>query len=396
VKKRVGVVVAGLGAVALMTGGTAYAASSGGLGKPAITFGSPSPSEGATLTAGSAQFAFSYNRAPKQTQTVACVLSGPTASSGACNTPAAAGDGSSSGASYTGLASGSYTLTVTVTLTDGGTVSAVRDFTVAAPGQLYWTESADANNDPSSGSIMQAGLDGSNQATLISGQSIPFAVAVDGGNIYWTDQSDPSQDPDSGTIMTASLADPATVTTLESGQAGPGAVAVDGGSIYWADLFGGTIMTASLADPADVTTLESGQYYPDGVAVSGGNIYWADESGTIMTASLADPADVTTLESGLVDLNQITVSGSSIYWSAGQPNCPSCGTISQASLADPASVTTLATGQGYPQQIAVYDGSIYWADADGETITEVPLTGGTPATVVSDPTIGFGLAVGPT
>jgi len=107
------------------------AAQASGMAKPVVTFGSPSPAEGATLTTGSVQFAFTYDRTPKQTKTVACVLSGPTASSGACNAPAATRRGSSSGASYGNLANGAYAFTATVTLTDGGTFSATRHFTVA-------------------------------------------------------------------------------------------------------------------------------------------------------------------------------------------------------------------------------------------------------------------------
>jgi hypothetical protein len=99
---------------------------------PAITLVSPSPTEGQTLTTNSVQFAFSYNRKPNATQSLICDLSGPTPSSGPCDTPVAQGKfGSTSGASYSGLADGSYTFTVTLHLTDGGTTSAERHFTVA-------------------------------------------------------------------------------------------------------------------------------------------------------------------------------------------------------------------------------------------------------------------------
>ena len=95
---------------------------------------SPSPGEGATLTSNSVSFEFTYNRKPKATQSLVCALSGPTSSSGACDTPVAVGDkGSQSGKSYSGLANGSYTFTVSHTLTDGGTALATRHFTVAVP-----------------------------------------------------------------------------------------------------------------------------------------------------------------------------------------------------------------------------------------------------------------------
>jgi alpha-tubulin suppressor-like RCC1 family protein len=101
---------------------------------PAITFVPPSPAEGATLTSNSVSFAFTYTKKPKATETLLCTLSGPTSSSGPCDTPVAFGDkGSQSGKSYSGLANGSYTFTVSLTLTDGGTASATRHFTVAVP-----------------------------------------------------------------------------------------------------------------------------------------------------------------------------------------------------------------------------------------------------------------------
>ena len=104
-------------------------------GRPTVTFVSPSPAEGATLTTNSVAFAFTYNKKPKATRTLTCTLSGPTSASGACDPPVAFGaKGSRSGKSYSGLASGSYTFTVSLTLTDGGTASATRHFTVAVPG----------------------------------------------------------------------------------------------------------------------------------------------------------------------------------------------------------------------------------------------------------------------
>jgi hypothetical protein len=101
---------------------------------PAITFLPPSPAEGATLTSSSVSFAFTYTKKPKATETLVCTLSGPTSSSGPCEAPVAFGDkGSQSGTSYSGLSNGSYTFTVSLTLTDGGMASATRHFTVAVP-----------------------------------------------------------------------------------------------------------------------------------------------------------------------------------------------------------------------------------------------------------------------
>jgi len=148
----------------------------GAANRPTITFVSPSPSEGATLTSNSVSFAFTYNRKPKQTQTLTCSLSGPTSSSGPCDAPVASGTGSRSGKSYSGLANGSYTFSVLLTLTDGGTATASRQFTINVPVRhVYWTN-FDANT------IGRADLDGQNvNQSFISGASGPFGLAVDSG-----------------------------------------------------------------------------------------------------------------------------------------------------------------------------------------------------------------------
>ncbi len=121
-------------AVVLVVFGAALASANS---HPSISFVGPSPGEGATLTTSSVQFAFTYNRTPKQTRSLVCALSGPTSSSGPCDAPVASGTGPRSGKSYSGLAKGSYTFSVTLTLTDGGTVAATRHFSIAVR-HLYW------------------------------------------------------------------------------------------------------------------------------------------------------------------------------------------------------------------------------------------------------------------
>src|SRR5262245_40118053 len=98
-----------------------------------ITFVSPSPAAGAILTTDSVAFAFTYPRKPSATAALTCALAGPTSSSGTCTAPVAEGSkGSKSGKSFSGLANGAYTFTVTLILGDGGVHAASRAFTVAA------------------------------------------------------------------------------------------------------------------------------------------------------------------------------------------------------------------------------------------------------------------------
>jgi hypothetical protein len=64
--------VVAVAAVALVGIVSAFAAAATG---PPITFVSPSPAEGATLTTNSVEFAFTYNRKPNATETLVCALS---------------------------------------------------------------------------------------------------------------------------------------------------------------------------------------------------------------------------------------------------------------------------------------------------------------------------------
>jgi hypothetical protein len=138
---------------------------------PSITFVSPSPAEAATLTTNSASYAFTYNRTPKQTASLTCSLSGPTSSSGPCNLPLAAGkQQSSSGASYKNLANGNYTFTVSLTLTDGGTATAVRHFTVTVDPCTAGSENFSKDAEHS-------------QPTTFSGGTIDTAYGT-GGGVY--------------------------------------------------------------------------------------------------------------------------------------------------------------------------------------------------------------------
>ena len=98
--------------------------------RPQITFTDPA-SDGGLLTTGAVQF--TYNRIPNATKTLTCATSGPNgyASSG-CTTPQDGVKGASTASSqpYVGVTQGSYTFTVTLTLTDGGTTSATVHFRI--------------------------------------------------------------------------------------------------------------------------------------------------------------------------------------------------------------------------------------------------------------------------
>jgi hypothetical protein len=202
-------------AVALVGIGSADASAPA---RPTIAFVSPpSPAEGAELTSNSVAFEFTYDRKPKATQTLVCSLAGPTSSTGPCDAPVAAGaKGSRSGASYGGLAIGSYTFTVSLTLRNGATATATRHFSFGVRFRhLYWTDFA-------TGAIGRANLDGTGANQSFITAASPRGVAVDADHIYWTNG-------DVNTIGRANLDGTGANQSFITGAAFPFGVAVDAG-----------------------------------------------------------------------------------------------------------------------------------------------------------------------
>jgi virginiamycin B lyase len=78
-------------------------------------------------------------------------------------------------------------------------------------GQLYWANRGD-------GTIWRANLDGSNPQAIITGQNLPWGVAVDPSYLYWTNQG-------TNTIWRANL-DGTNPQTFATGQDDPWGVAV--------------------------------------------------------------------------------------------------------------------------------------------------------------------------
>jgi hypothetical protein len=104
-----------------------------GLGKPVITFVSPSPDDGATVASSTVQYAFTINRASKQILAISCAVSGPTSWSGKCFAPKSLpGNTSTSGVVLSKLRNGRYTFDAKLYLSDGNVVAATRVFAVAA------------------------------------------------------------------------------------------------------------------------------------------------------------------------------------------------------------------------------------------------------------------------
>ena len=190
-------------------------------------------------------------------------------------------------------------------------------FTPAQPGTYWWTASygGDANNNPAAtncgdesviitppshlywanpltGTLNEAGLDGSNAHAIVVGHTEPFGVAVDLSHLYWTDLA-------AGTINEADL-DGSNPHAIINGQSEPAAIAVDSSHIYWTNFSASTISEANL-DGTGVTILVSGQSNAMGLAVDSSHLYWTcgctNGIGLIRAAN-PDGTGVTTLATG--------------------------------------------------------------------------------------------------
>jgi virginiamycin B lyase len=355
VRRRLTAMIAAVMLVGLVSG------SALGATNPTIAFLSPSPAENATLTSNSVSFAFTYNRTPKATSSVTCALSGPTASSGACDAPVASGKGSRSGESYSSLANGAYTFTVSLRLTDGGTASATRHFTVNVPtGHVYWT-------NVNTGTIGRANLDGSGaDQSFISGASYPSGVAVDAGHVYWTNFV-------AGTIGRANLDGSNPDQSFITGASGPWGVAVDAGHIYWTNFFTATIGRANLdgtdANQGFITTAGGSE----GVAVDANHIYWGNDwPGTIGRADLdgsnANQSFITSIEG----VAGVAVDANHIYWGG-----RNTGTVGRANLdgSSPEEGFTTSGGTSRIIGVAVDTGHIFWVQVNTGTIGRANLDG---------------------
>jgi hypothetical protein len=281
---------------------------------------------------------------------------------------------------------------VTATLTATGVkgpvaATASLSGTGVVPGHLYWVVKNERGD-----LINEAGLDGSNPQTLVTGQALD-GLAVSGSHMYWTERGNSA---DAGVIMEAGL-DGSNPQTLVTGQDNPYGVMVDGSHVYWADESAGTIMEAGLdgSNPQALITGLSGEYE---VAAAHGHIYWTDTSaGTLSEANL-DGTGVTTL---ITDPNiqaWLAVHGSHIYWGSRIPagSLGSGGGIIMKSALDGSNPQTLYTNTSHVGQggLAVYGGHIYWSTTwltGGGVVTEAGLDGSNPQDVTgtgsSDPVV---------
>ncbi|HEX6488709.1 MAG TPA: DUF5050 domain-containing protein [Candidatus Dormibacteraeota bacterium] len=239
--------------------------------------------------------------------------------------------------------------------------------------QLYWTNRGD-------GTIVEANLDGSNPATIVTGQNAPQGVAVNASHMYWAN--------DDGSIVEANLDGSNPATIVPQSSFAPAGLALDGSHLYWADFNSGTIVEANL-DGSNPTVIASGQNSPVGVAVDSTHLYWANVGdGTIVEASL-DGTNPTTIVSGLDGPAGLALDSSHLYWADLVD-----GTIVEANL-DGSNPTVIATGLPFPVGVAVDSSNVYWADENDGTVMQSNLDGSSPTVIANSQNAPYGVAVSP-
>ena len=370
-------------ATALGVGVVAAVAFAGPGNSPAITFASPSPGEGATLTSRSATFAFSYNRTTKQTRSLVCSLSGPSTSlSAPCDDLVNITGGARADKSYSNLANGSYTVTAKLTLTDGGTASATRQFTINAPRYVYWT-------DTGATTIGRANLDGSSpDQNFITGASLPGGITVDRNYVYWTNEG-------TGSIGRANLDGSNVNQNFIPGVGADEGVAVDSNYIYWTARVPGTFgvsigrakLDGSSPDASFINTSVWGDFLAQ-VAVDGNYIYWADVSiGTVGRANLdgTNPQQVW-FQPGFSRVAGVVVDANYIYTSL--VNLDSIGRANRDGTSENNNFISSTNAQG----LAVASDYIYWA-GDCCSISRANLDGTSPSFIIGAGPFPEGVAV---
>lgn len=379
-----------------LTAGLASAAPPGST--PVITVVSPSPAEGATVTTDSVTFAFTYNRKPNATQMpltvgLVCSLSGPTSSSGACDSPVASGSKDSrSGKSYTGLANGSYTFTVSLLLTDGGRATQTRHFTVGASiARIYW-------GDCSAGCLMgRANLDGTNIVKPFIAGNAPVAIATDSQYLYYSSGGD--------TISRANLDGTGVVSSFITGGAGINGIAVDDSHIYWTNTNAndrlppyGTLGRADLDGTNVDQSYVTGIINPTGIDVDANYIYYTanwntqffdGEIGRVALDGTSDRDDDFIVH-GNYNAGAVVVDSGHIYWTNSYSLNSEATTIGRANLDGTGVNNSFITTSGSPYGLAVDGTHIYWtinlvpfvpftgigrADLDGTNINNSFITG---------------------
>jgi len=255
----------------------------------------------------------------------------------------------------------------------------------ASAQQLYYT-----NGSGLSSQIGRAGIDGSNQTTLISsGLNGADGIRLDvaGGKLYWAEQG--------GNIQRANI-DGTNVELLVAAGGNPHAVSLDliAGKVYWTEVAGNRIRRANLdgSNIELVTNLNS----PDGIVVDpvGAKVYWS-RGNVVRRANLDGSSNELLYTSGSPHGLALDTAAGKVYWT----NFGN-GRVQRGDMDGSGPLEDLVTGLATPLDIALdlIPGKMYWTElSGGGSLKRANLDGTNIETVLGAGLSGpFGIALSPT
>jgi hypothetical protein len=129
---------------------------------------------------------------------------------------------------------------------------------------IFWVAVATTQ---SGGTLMSMPLAGGKMATLLSGDSVPYQIAVAGGSLYGVGATVTSMPVGGGSILT--------LASINSAGDNAGPFAVDDENVYWPELDAGTVLMVGRTG-GRVTTLAAGRNGPENIAIDSTYVYWTE------------------------------------------------------------------------------------------------------------------------
>lgn len=217
-------------------------------------------------------------------------------------------------------------------------------------------------------------------AVLASGQSTPWAIAVDATHVYWSTHTW------TGAIRRVPKSGGFT-QTLASNQAIPDGIELTSTHVIWANDADDLIQSVPLAGGTIETLASVPSNRPVDVAVTDTHVFWTNwAANSVQRVALAGGAveDVSTSDNHLS--HRIVTDGSHVWWTNIGNH-----TVRRATV-EGGDVTTIATGSS-PLGIAVDATQVCWTNSGDKTIVCAPLGGGAPETLTTAPAAPHGMAM---
>jgi hypothetical protein len=220
---------------------------------------------------------------------------------------------------------------------------------------------------------------------IATDQDNVLSMAADGTNVYWITTGTANSSTPTGTVAKVPAAG-GTVTVLAPGL-DPVSIAVGTNNVFFAatDTPDGIIAYVPIAGgkvTSVLTSTTSSNEY-DAFAIGSTEVYFIDgEKIESVPHSGGTPKTLIAL-TGTPSLNGIAVDATSVYWTERKGAGSTGGSVNKIPLAGAASATVLASGLNTPTTLRVDATNAYWIDSNAQTISTVPLAGGTPTVLAS-------------